>query len=130
MQGRGRSRRKRTSKGPLGSSTPPESNYDKIPVNPPTVKPLIAKYIEEDLQKILRTVLKAQAPSSDGSCEKLLKARSLDVYCSKSHMECYNFCQQCENHFATARAKGPNRISFGVFFLHYCINFRWQQYKR
>ena len=45
-------------------------------------------------------------------------------------MECYNFCQQCEDHFATAGAKGPNRIPFAASFLRDRINFRWQQYKR
>ena len=45
-------------------------------------------------------------------------------------MECYNFCQQCENHFAIVGAKGPNRIPFAAFFLRDHINFRWQQYKR
>ena len=45
-------------------------------------------------------------------------------------MECYNFCQQCKNHFATAGAKGPNRIPFAASFLRDRINFRWQQYKR
>ena len=45
-------------------------------------------------------------------------------------MECYNFCQQCEDYFATAGAKGPNRIPFAASFLRNRINFRWQQYKR
>ena len=45
-------------------------------------------------------------------------------------MEYYNFCQQCEDHFATTRAKGPNRIPFAASFLCDHINFRWQQYKR
>ena len=45
-------------------------------------------------------------------------------------MEGYNFCQQCEDHFATTEAKGPNCILFAVLFLRDCINFQWQQYKR
>ncbi len=45
-------------------------------------------------------------------------------------MECYNFCQQCEDHFATCRDTGPNRILFAASFLWDQINFRWQQYKR
>ena len=45
-------------------------------------------------------------------------------------MKCYNFCQQCEDHFATAGAKGPNCILFAISFLRDRINFRWQQYKR
>ena len=125
IRSRGRPCQERTSKG---FSPLPESIHDKTPVNPPT-KLFVAKYIEEDLQKILRTVLEARAPPSDGPREKPLKARSPDVYRGKSHMECYNFCQQCEDHFATAGAKGPNRILFAAFFLRDRINFRWQQYK-
>ena len=45
-------------------------------------------------------------------------------------MECCNFCQQCEDHFATTGAKGPNRIPFVASFLRDRINFCWQQYKR
>ena len=129
IQGRGRLRRERTSKGLLGSSPPPESIHDETPVNPPA-EPLVTKYTEENLQRILRTVLKAQAPPFDGPREKPLKARSSDVYCGKSHMEFYNFYQQYEDHFATAGAKGPNRILFAASFFRDHINFCWQQYKR
>ena len=45
-------------------------------------------------------------------------------------MACYNFCQQFEDHFATAGAKGPNRISFAASFLYDRISFRWQQHKQ
>ncbi len=45
-------------------------------------------------------------------------------------MECYNFCQQCEDHFANCGATGPNQIPFAAFFLRDGINFFWQQYKR
>ena len=45
-------------------------------------------------------------------------------------MEYYNFYQQCEDHFAIAGAKSPNRIPFAASFLRDRINFRWQQYKR
>ena len=117
------------SEDPLESLPPPESSHNEGLINPPT-ESLIAKYTEKDLQKILRIVLKARAPSSDGPREKPLKARLPDVYCSKSHMECYNFCQQCKDHFATAKAKGSNRILFAASFLYDCINFHWQQYKR
>ena len=111
------------------SLPPPDSIHDETPVNRPTVKPPVAKYTEEDLQRILRKVLEARAPS-DGACEKPLKARLPDVYYGKSHIKCYNFCQQCKDHFAIAWAKGPNCIPFVAFFLRDRINFRWQQYKR
>ena len=126
IQGRGRLCREPASESLSGSSPPLESSHDKALVNPIAIEPPIAKYTEEDLQRILRTVLEARAPPSDGAREKPLKARSPDVYRGKSHMECYNFCQQCEDHFATAGAKGPNRIFFAASFLRDRINFRWQ----
>ena len=91
IQGRGRPRQESTSEGLLGSLLPPESSHDEAPVKL-SAEPLIAKYIEKDLQKIFRTVFEAQAPSSDGPHEKPMKARLSDVYCGKSHMEHYNFC--------------------------------------
>ena len=121
IRGRVRLCRERTSKG---SSPPPEFIHDETPVNPPAIEPPIAKYTKEDLQKILRTVFEAWAPS-DSIREKPLKAKSPDVYCGNSHMECYNFCLQCENHFAIAGAKSPNRIFFATFFLYDRINFSW-----
>ena len=45
-------------------------------------------------------------------------------------MECYNFCQQCEDYFATAGAIGLNQILFTTFFLWNQINFYWQQHKK
>ena len=127
-RGCGRPRWERISDDPLGSLLPSESSHDEGLVNPPT-ELSVAKYTKENLQRIFRTVVKAQALPSDGPREKPLKARSPDVYRGKSHMECYNFCQQCEDHFATAGAKGSNRIPFAASFLCDRINFRWQQYK-
>ena len=68
-----------------------ESSHDEISVDP-FAEPLVAKYTKEDLQKILRTVHKTRAPPFDGPREKPLKAKSPNVYCGKSYMECYNFC--------------------------------------
>ena len=44
-------------------------------------------------------------------------------------MECYNFCQQCEDYFAIARFKKVNQILFATFFLQDWISFCWQKYK-
>ena len=86
------------------------------------------------MQRILKAVLETRAPTpalavSEIPWEKL-KARFPDVYRGKSHMDCYNFCQQCEDYFATARATGPTRIPFAASFFRDRISFRWQQYKR
>ena len=93
--------RKQTSKSPLKSLPSLKSSHDKQPlVNFLVVDPIIsfsgpsiAKYIEDDLQKIFRIVLKAHTPLFDRFCENLLKARLPDVYCGKFHIEYYNFCQ-------------------------------------
>ncbi len=148
----------RISAGPSGStpsrSTSPLGDLDKLseppqlsanptpaPEAPPAPEaspaPPIAKYTEEDLQRILKTVLEAQVPAPaptisfpEGPRERPLKAWFPEVYTGENHMDCYNFCQQCEDHFATAGAKGPNRIPFAASFLRDRINFRWQQHKR
>ena len=143
VRGCGRPRRERSSVVSSDSSPPPESG-DKLfdePARPqganlpiavvPTAAPPVPKYTEEDLQRILKTVLEARAPTtSEEPWDKPLKAHSPDVYRRKSHMECYNFCPQCEDYFATAGARGANRIPFAASFLRDRISFRWQQYKR
>ena len=45
-------------------------------------------------------------------------------------MDCYRFCQQCEDHFETAGASGPNRIPFAASFLRGSVVQRWHQHKR
>ena len=137
VRGRGRPRREcpsvAPSVAPPDSSSPPESENSDQPEESPA-DPSTPKYSENDLQRILKAVLEAQAPApapavSETPREKL-KARSPDVYRGKSHMDCYNFCQQCEDYFATAGATGPTRIPFAASFLRDRISFRWQQYKR
>ena len=78
----------------------------------------VVKYSEDDLQRILRIVFNsrppapvlapAAAPHYEALCEKSLKAWFLDIYEGKTHLECYNFFQQCKDHFASAGATGPN----------------------
>lgn len=49
--------------------------------------------------------------------EKSLKARFSDLQFRNLHMNCYQFCKQCENHFETGRVKRSNRIFFVTLFL-------------
>ncbi len=65
-----------------------------------------------------------------GRFEDKLKAKTPNVYRGRSHMESYNFCQWCVDHFATCGVTEPNRIPFAAFFLWDQINFRWQQHKQ
>ena len=55
-------------------------------------------------------VLEAQASPSDRPHKKFLKAKLPDIYCDMFYIECYNFCQEGEDHFAIAGAKGLNHI--------------------
>ena len=122
------------------SSPPLKSEISKQPDRPPRLKSdtSVPKYFEDDLQRIFKAVLEAQAPApapapapvvSEVPREKL-KARSSDIYRGKSHMDSYNFCQQCEYYFAIVGAMGPTWIPFAASFLRNRISFRWQQYKR
>ena len=132
-------------------SDQPARPLTKPPIaNAPAAANNIPKYSEDDLQWIFKTVLEVRVPAptpvlapapipapapapapivAEAPREKL-KARSPDVYRGKSHMDCYNFCQQCEDYFATAGATGPTRIPFAASFLRDRISFHWQQYKR
>ncbi len=117
---------------PLGSNEPGPSEAPEAPIGPPDTPlptfrtPDVARYIQKDMDHLLQTFLQA---SKGGSGDKV-KAKTPDVYCGRSHIECYNFCQQCEDHFATCKATGPNQIPFAASFFRDQINFRWQQHKR
>ena len=115
-------------------SLPPKSEFSKYLNGPSKTKPLVAivpvvatnvpKYFEEKLAEIIMTVLEAQALASTLAPAPIisevlrdkLKAHSPDVYHEKFHMDCYNFCQQCEDYFATIGATEPTQIPFAVSF--------------
>ena len=98
---------------------------------------LTVRYLEADLQRIFRTVLEtcpcASAPQPlvflDGPCERPLKVRFPELYCDKTHIECYNFIQQYKDHFVTAGAKRPNRMPFAAMFFQEQTLIHWQQHK-
>ena len=83
----------------------------------------IPKYSKDDLQQIFKVVLEAlalalaPAPVISKVLWEKLKANFLDVYREKSHMDCYNFCQQYKDYFATVGAMGLTRIFFAMSFL-------------
>ena len=61
--------------------------------------------------------------------ERPLKARTPETYSGKSYMNCYHFCQQCENYFKISGATGMNRTFFAATFLLGSISLRWAQHK-
>ena len=103
-----------------------------LPVLIPAAVNSTVRYSEADLQRIVKTVLETKPPAFasqplvflDGPRKKLLKARFPEQYCGKTHIEYYNFIQQCKDHFATAGAKGPNRVPFAATFFQEQALFR------
>ena len=85
---------------PHDSFLPPESEISEQPdellgpKSPATTN--VSKYFKDNLRQILKAVLEAQTPApAPGVSElprKKVKARTLDVYCGKSHIDYYNFC--------------------------------------
>ncbi len=124
------------SKAPAGSKAPARPETPAGPEAPPgtpqtpsllILQDLVAnRYSQRDLDRIIQTFFYA----SKGGCGDKLKAKTSDVYCGRSHIECYNFCQQCEDHFTTYISTKPNRVPFAASFLQDRINFRWQQHKQ
>ena len=114
----------------------PASNHASDPSHasaPAPVEPTLAlKYSEADLMRILKifSETKGQEPKAEVPRERPLKAKVPDVYFGKSHMDCYHFCQQCEDHFETAGATGSTRTPFAASFLRGKINFRWHQHRK
>ncbi len=94
---------------------PPQALLLPVPQDPGA-----NRYSQQNLDKIIQTFLHT---SKGGSGDKL-KAKTPDVYRGRSHMKCYNFHRQYEDHFTTCGATKLNRISFAAFFLRDQINFR------
>ena len=63
-------------------------------------------------------------------CKQPLKARFPNLYYGNLHIDCYQFCQKCKDHFETAAAKKPNKISFAALFLHGLVTQQWLQHKQ
>ena len=63
-------------------------------------------------------------------CKQPLKTLFPGLYYGNSHMDCYQFCQDCEDHFKTAGAKWPNKIPFAGLFLCGLVTQQWFQHKQ
>ncbi len=115
------------------------------PASPsPEPAPVPAPAPNNDLfQKFIRMYIKRvrdQAPTAPAAPATLaaeardntnrpLKPRNPDLYYDNLHMECYYFCQQCEDHFDVARSLDHKRVLFAAGFLKDYILNLWQQYK-
>ena len=96
---------------PLEASTPP--------LVPPTSENFFTKFM-----KVFMKMTEAQAQALAEPRKRSLKAKTSETYSRKSHIDCYHFCQQCEDYFEISGATGMNRILFAATFLHGAINFR------
>ena len=80
--------------------------------------------------KVFIETTQAQVQALAEPRKRPLKARTPETYWGQSYMECYHFCQQCEDYFETSGATGMNRTPFAASFLRGSISIRWAQHKR
>ena len=108
----------------------------------PTTAPASApgppgRYTDKDLQRATKLALESfvkgqeygQLQANSAPCEQPLKAWFPDLYYENSHLDCYCFCQQCEDHFETTGANEPNRVFFAASFLRGTMVQQWHQQK-
>lgn len=65
--------------------------------------------MELDLQRLLRICMGVRPSTNPGAMRAIVETPQSDLYLGKSRMDCYHFCQQCEDHFDIAGATEPNR---------------------
>ena len=96
----------------------------------PVESTLALKYSKMDLMRILKifSKIKSQKLKVEVLCKQSLKAKALDLYFEKLHIDCYHFCQKCEDYFKTIGTIRSNCILFATLFLRGKINFWWHQY--
>ena len=100
-----------------------------IPASVPAPAPAPGSF-DELFRQFMKAYLESQKPSRPlAERERSLKAKVPDVYYEKLHIDCYHFCQQCEDHFETAGATGANRTPFAASFLRGNISVYWTQFK-
>ena len=103
----------------------------EAPTPPKALIPLLVSPTSGDLfnkfMKVFIEITQARDRRQLEPQERLLKARTLETYSGKSHMGCYNFCQQFNDHFETSDATRMNCIFFAATFLRSSISLRWAQ---
>ena len=115
--------------GPVGS--PHSRNTFSAPSCNPTLGPklvlalilalipaLTPLFSNELFKQFMRAYLELNEEPKQPPAEReqFLKGKVPEVYYIKLHMDCYHFCQQCEDYFEIARATGAKRTPFVAFF--------------
>ena len=99
---------RRSNVGSDEAPTPPEA---LIPPLTPPIKDFFTKFM-----KVFMETMQAQAQTLTKPQECPFKAKTPETYSGKSHIDCYHFCQQCEDYFETSGAKEMNRTPFADTF--------------
>lgn len=73
-------------------------------------------YSEVEIQKLLR-VYTSPKWSFNNEPRSTLKAHFSNLYSGKSHLDCYQFCQKCEDLFDTTKANSDIHIFFVALLL-------------
>ena len=79
---------------------------------PPTSENLFTKFM-----KVFIETMQAQAQTLAEPQKRQLKVRTPETYFGKSHMDCYHFCQQCEDYFEISDTTRMNGTPFAATFL-------------
>ena len=84
---------------------------------PDAVPSFDSKLFKQFIKAYLKTQVLGRIEVDSEPCEQSFKAQFPDLYYGNLHMDCYQFCHQCQDYFENAGAKGPNRIRFAALFL-------------
>ena len=121
-----------TSPAPFCNPTP---GPDLVPalIPAPVPAPTSALVATNELfKKFMKAYLEINQGPRQPTAEprQTFKAKVPEVSYDKSHMDYYQFCQQCEDHFKIAGATGFNWTLFTASFLCGNISVHWAQFKR
>ncbi len=104
------------------------------PAPAPTPAPnnLFQEFMQTCIERVRDQASATPAPDIEArdNTDRPLKPRNPDLYYDNLHMECYYFCQQCENYFEVARSLGHKRVLFASGFLKDRILNQWQQHNK
>ena len=95
------------------------------------IPPLVLSPAKDIFTKFIKVFIETMQAQALAKLQKYsLKSRAPEAYWGKSSMECYHFCQQCEDYFKTSGATGMNRTLFAASYLRGSISLKWAQHKR
>ena len=111
---------------------------DEAPTEAPTLSetpilPLVSPFTKDLFTKFMKVFMEMTQAKTQVLAEpqkRPLKAKFSETYSKKFHMDCYHFCQQCEDHFETSGATRMNCTLFVASFFHGTISPRSAQHKR